>query len=97
MMPRNTDKINPLDFFNLRRVEFCPAHFETIDLAMSYNLEKSIEVWISSNLKGRFYIGPHVTIKKDAVTSKVTRVLRIGFEEKKELSFFTLACPLLKY
>lgn len=97
MKPNDLDKINTLEFFGLRKIEFCPQHFDTIDLAMSYNLEKSIESWISSNLKGRYFVGPYLTIKKDAEVSKITKTLRIGFEEKKELSFFTLACPLLKY
>lgn len=38
-----------------------------------------------------------MVVKSEDDISKVTKVIRIGFEDKKELSFFTLACPLLKY
>ena len=93
----DSNKINPLNFFNMRRIQFCPTHFETIDITMSYNLEKSIDTWIVSNLKGRYFIGTHMVVKSEDDISKVTKVIRIGFEDKKELSFFTLACPLLKY
>ena len=59
-----------------------------------YNLEQTIQKWIHSNLKGRFYVGKGLHIDQ---TNKISESLRIGFEEPKELSYFTLACPHLKY
>jgi len=49
-----------------------------------------MSTWVHDNLKGRYYIGS--TIDQNYKT-----VLKIGFEEPKELSYFMLACPLLKY
>lgn len=48
-------------------------------------------------MKGRFYVGNSLTLKKDNEAKTVHTVLKVGFEEPKELSYFTLACPLLKY
>ena len=31
------------------------------------------------------------------MTKSIAKVLKIGFENPKELSYFTLACPYLKY
>jgi hypothetical protein len=45
-------------------------------------------------MKHRFYIGRTLDIDSE---DKVVPFLRIGFEEPKELSYFTLACPHLKY
>lgn len=71
----------------------CP-HFEFIYIPMKYNLEQSVIKWITENLKGRFYIGKSVTLKNDG---QIDTVLKVGFEEAKECSYFTLACPHLKY
>lgn len=50
--------------------------------------------WINEHLKGRYYIGKTVNVDS---TNTITPALKVGFEEPKELSYFTLACPLLKY
>lgn len=63
---------------------------------MRYNLELTISKWILDNLKGRFYIGNALTIQTKE-TKSIAKVLKIGFENPKELSYFTLACPHLKY
>lgn len=57
---------------------------------MKYNLEKSIIDWIEDKLNGRFYVGK-------TINESNTIGLKIGFEDAKELSYFTLACPHLKY
>jgi len=54
-----------------------------------------MDKWIHDNLKGRYYIGR--TLKIDPIDRGIAEVLNIGFEEPKELSYFTLACPHLKY
>ena len=61
---------------------------------MKYNLEASVSKWITENLKGKFYIGKSVAITDEG---QISLVLKIGFEEAKECSYFTLACPHLKY
>jgi len=85
---------NPLNFFNIRRIEFPPEYFEYVDVPMRYNIEDSIVKWIETNLKGRFYLGK--SVKTDSTNALVSYIL-VGFEDPKESSYFTLACPYLKY
>jgi hypothetical protein len=61
---------------------------------MKYNLEDSLIKWVKQHLKHRFYIGKNVNLDSD---SKLTQVLTVGFEETKDMSYFMLACPHLKY
>ena len=79
---------------NERRVKFCPPSFATLKIERSYNLEKAIINWIEDNLSGRYYFGIDVTLDKD---NKILSIFKVGFESHKEQSFFSLACPLLKY
>lgn len=69
-------------------------HCDYIHIPFAYNLENTLVKWITENLKGRFYVGVGVNITESGNTEQVTK---IGFEDTKELSYFTLACPLLKY
>jgi hypothetical protein len=85
---------NRLEVFNCRIAGSAPVHFEYIKIPLKYNLEESISKWIKEHLKGRYYVGKSLNINKE---NTIENVLKIGFEEPKELSYFTLACPLLKY
>lgn len=85
---------NPLNFFDLRRATLPPPYFEYILLPTRYNLDKSLIKWITINLKGCFYVGKTITVNSDNSLENMTKV---GFEDAKELSYFTLACPHLKY
>lgn len=87
-------KINPLNLLEKRRVEFMPVYFEHTDFTFGYNLIDAIDMWIYTNLKGRYFIGK--SIKLDEQNS-IKHSLRVGFEESKEMSYFMLACPHLKY
>lgn len=88
-------KANRLNFYGVRKAPSAPAHFDYITIPLHYNLERSMDKWIHDNLKGRYYIGR--TLKIDPINRGISEVLYIGFEEPKELSYFTLACPHLKY
>lgn len=92
--PLKIKKPNLLDFLNLRQPKIAPPHFQYVYIPVQYNLEETIVRWISCNLKGRFYVGKGTNITKE---NKILDFLKIGFEEPKELSYFTLACPHLKY
>ena len=46
------------------------------------------------NLKSRFFIGKKVALDKE---NAVATMINLGFEDPKELSYFMLACPHLKY
>ena len=85
---------NALNFFEVRRAKLPPPYFEYILLPTRYNLEQSLIKWIDQNLRGRFYVGRAIGVLPNNGIENMTKV---GFEEAKELSYFTLACPYLKY
>jgi len=87
-------KINSLNVFEVRQVKSAPPHFEYVNLPMKYNLEESLVKWIKQNLKNRFYTGKNISLDSD---NKLVQVLTVGFEETKDMSYFMLACPHLKY
>ena len=93
-LPHKIKEPNPLNFFELRRLNRLPPHFEFISIPLHYNMQNSIEKWIMSNLKGRFYINTGIDLDH---TEFIQKVLKVGIENGKEMSYFTLACPLLKY
>jgi hypothetical protein len=86
---------NPLNIIGNRRTMFLPAFFESVNLEQRYNLKDSLIKWIDTNLKGRYYVDQNYVIDKNS--SHVETKITVGFENKKELSYFMLACPLLKY
>lgn len=88
---------NPKDFFEIRRLPYEAPHLEYIDLPFKYNIEDSLEKWITDNLKNRFFINKAIAITKDAGHGSQGFKIRVGFEDPKEMSYFVLACPLLKY
>ena len=63
---------------------------------MSYNLEEAIDKWDYQNCKNRYFLGKTYN-KKDPRDAKPNYCIKIGFEDPKELSYFVLACPHLKY
>ena len=85
---------NPLTVLDMRRVSFCPPHFETVTLGRRYNMEQAICSWIENKLTGRYFFGTNVTLDED---NNISVVYTAGFENGKDLSYFTLACPYLKY
>lgn len=89
----NLKRVNPYNVFNMRRTEFCPPHFESMLLTPTYNINKALDEWILYNLSGRYFIGADIDCKDGPIKQKV----KIGFEKSSELSYFMLACPLLKY
>lgn len=87
-------EINPLDILRIRRVKFCPPHFATANIERTYNIENAICQWVESNLSGRYFLGMNVKTDEENATKQV---YTIGFENSKEISYFMLACPHLKY
>ncbi len=88
------NKINPLNVLEVRRVEFCPPYFETIVINPTYNLSKALEEWIYENCSSRFYVGNTIELGE---STPFKQKIKIGFENPSELSYFMIACPLLKY
>ena len=93
-MALKNGKPNPLNYFDLRRVEFAAPHFKYTSIE-KYNpvLVKNIDGWIKKNLNNRYYIGQGITLDN---TNTIVYNTKIGFESEKELSFFTIACPHLQ-
>jgi hypothetical protein len=93
-MSLKNGKPNPLNYFDLRRVEFACPHFKytTLD-KYNPNIVKSIDAWIKKNLNNRYYVGQGIALDN---TKTIVYITRIGFESEKELSFFTIACPHLQ-
>jgi hypothetical protein len=93
-MALKNGKPNPLDYYNLRRVEFACPHFKYTSIdKYNPNLIKSVDAWIRKNLNNRYYVGQGITLDN---TNTLIYNTRVGFESEKELSFFTIACPLLQ-
>jgi hypothetical protein len=92
-MSLKNGKPNPLNYFNLRRVEFACPHFKYTSID-KYNptLVRTVDSWIKKNLNNRYYVGQGIALDN---TNTIVYVTRIGFESEKELSFFTIACPHL--
>ena len=94
LMLQKTGQPNALNYFGIRQLSVAPPHFEYITLKQNYNLEDAIAKLITNNLKSRFFIGKKVSLDKE---NSVSTMINLGFEDPKELSYFMLACPLLKY
>jgi hypothetical protein len=85
----------PLNFYEARQLKVLPEYFESIDLSMSiYNLEDTIIKWIDNNLNGRYFVAKATALDSN---NQYANIIKVGFENPKELSYFTLACPHLKY
>jgi hypothetical protein len=93
-MSLKNGKPNPLNYFELRRVDFACPHFRYTTVE-KYNptLVKSIDSWIRKNLNNRYYVGQGIALDN---TNTIVYTTKIGFESEKELSFFTIACPHLQ-
>jgi len=86
----NKLKVNPLNIFDIRRVQFPAHHFFYTDEVSTTNLKK-IDDWIYRHLKGRYFTGDGIVLHNNTIEY----IHKIGFEVEKELSFFKLACPHL--
>ena len=92
-MALKSGKPNPLNYFNLRRIEFACPHFKYTTISkFNPSLAKSLDSWIRQNLNNRYYIGQGLELDN---TNTIVYNTTIGFESEKELSFFTIACPYL--
>ena len=86
-------KPNPLNYFEMRKVNFASPHFKyTWVMKFSPILLRSIDHWIEYNLNNRYYIGQDISLDHN---NTIIYTTKIGFETEKELSFFTIACPFL--
>lgn len=93
-MSLKAGKPNPLNYFNLRRVEFACPHFKYTTLPkFNPSLIKNLDTWIKNNLNNRYYIGQAIELDN---SNTIVYSTKLGFESEKELSFFMIACPYLQ-
>lgn len=78
--------VNPLNVHGLRRLDYCPPHFEKFYFDAKTD-DKFIIYWILENFQGRFYIGD-ATI--DTHIKKV-----VAFEDHAEKMLFALQVDVI--
>jgi len=91
-MLQKTGEPNPLNFFGIRKVQKPLPHFTYLEIKFDYGMEDKINNWIRINLKSRYFLAKMV---KNSDDKKVEYAIRIGFEDSKELTLFTLSCPYI--
>ena len=84
--------LNPIDVLKQRKLKTLPPHFSKIKIT-DFEIFEGVEEWIKTKLKGRYCIikSPGINHKGQLVSGSY-----IGFEEQKELTYFMLACPILR-
>ena len=79
---------NPLNIFGLRRLAWCPPHFEKVKFNLRAE-EKTISDWIHTHLTGRFYLDlNYVHSLKEGTHVEITHCA--AFEIASEASYFAL-------
>jgi hypothetical protein len=80
--------LTALDVLKKRQVRHLPKHFVK---TFVQELDKDeIRIWIQNKLKGRYFFGRTPRINSE---DKLVSDLTIAFEDKKEMTYFMLACP----
>jgi hypothetical protein len=90
-MSLNRGEINPLGILELRRLTFIPEHFATILVSTRNNMQ-NLESWIEYNLNSRYCIQNTYGLDTN---KKLVEMIKIGIEEPKEMTMFTLGCRYL--
>ena len=84
--------LNPLDVLKQRKLKTLPPHFSKIKVSES-ELFEGVEEWIKTKLKGRYCLVRYPNIDNNG-NLKTTSI--VGFEDQKELTYFMLACSILR-
>lgn len=80
--------ISSLSILGKRRVNWMAPHFHTCSLGEVFFQDLQIQQWIENKLKGRYSLITGIDAKGS--------VVKVGFEDEKELTFFMLACPHIR-
>ena len=83
-------RANPLNVLSMRRLKRIPPNFSKIQLKGFFDI-KELDKWIYINLDSRYCIRKTTIVDEN----KLTTAIEVGFEDAKELTMLTLACPLL--
>lgn len=84
-------QINPLNFLNLRKLEWAPAHFSKVSIDHFIDT-KELEYWIEYNLDSRYFLKKNVFVNSK---NRIGENLIIGIEDPKELTYLMIGCPIL--
>lgn len=84
--------LNPIDVLKQRKLSTLPPHFSKIKISDSEIFE-GIEDWIKNKLKGRYCLVRHPSLDQ---SGNLKSSYYIGFEDQKELTYFMLACTILR-
>jgi len=85
-------KIIPRNVF-YEKMTFCPVYWEKVTVPNRYKAAEEYNNWLFANISGRFHVGKCLTLDKD---NRLTEMVEIGFEQKKDSTYFLLACPLFQ-
>jgi len=83
--------INPLNVFNLRKLNWMPKHFSKASVVHFIDI-KELENWIEYNLESRYFLKKSVFITDK---NRFSEHLIIGVEDPKELTYLMIGCSLL--
>lgn len=84
MLKETIPTANPLAVFNMRRLDFCPPHFQTMSFTLVCD-ERIILNWIYEHTEGRFFFGTGPSLIENWRFS-----MCVSFENHSELSYFSL-------
>lgn len=85
-------EIKPLNVLKKRKMSYIPDHFGKIKISELEFIDSQIIDWVDSKLIGRYAISELPSILEGRL--KISTY--IAFEDKKELTYFMLACPFLR-
>ena len=83
-------KVNPYNIFGTRRVEFCPIYWTKLNIKKTSKIN-DVNQWIYTHTKGRYYLEDGLVLNKE---NKIEIITEIGFENKRDSTYFLMACPL---
>lgn len=91
--------VNPLNVFDQRIVDYMPEHFTVINYTVAMEnafqapgkMVENISNWIYCKLDGRFHVMNCGIVNSDERQNEMVYLVKIGFEEAHESTFFSLA------
>ena len=84
--------LNPIDVLKQRKLKTLPPHFSKVKISES-ELFEGVEEWVQTKLKGRYCLVRYPAIDQDGNLKSNTF---LGLEDQKELTYFMLACSILR-
>lgn len=85
--------LNPLNIIKKRKLTSVPPNFLKVQINDFDLFDDDLENWIISRLRGRYSIVKLPFIDENGGLKLANFV---GFEDHKEITYFTLACPYFR-